>query len=230
MPNFSIEIKGNHFKLSVVHAYDSEPEILRQALQKKIEQAPEYLKNAPVVINVSRLGNEANWYKLQQAILSTGLRIIGVSGCKNNNIKRMVIKSGVPLLYEDNIIKKKRQSIVNILSQKNFFKKTLIVNDPIRSGQQVYARSSDLIIVNNVSTGAEIIADGNIHIYGMMRGRVLAGANGDKESQIFCTRFAAELVSIAGEYLILEQISSNFISKAVSFQLKEGVISIKMLL
>ncbi len=63
--------------------------------------------------------------------------------------------------------------------------KTRIVNTPVRSGQQIYARNADLIVTSSVSAGAELVADGNIHIYGMMRGRALAGASGDRECQIF---------------------------------------------
>ncbi len=91
--------------------------------------------------------------------------------------------------------------------------KTRIVNTPVRSGQQIYARDADLIVTNSVSAGAELVADGNIHIYGMMRGRALAGASGDRDCQIFCTNLAAELVSIAGEYWIMDQIPEEFLVK-----------------
>lgn len=63
--------------------------------------------------------------------------------------------------------------------------KTRLINVPVRSGQRIYAPQCDLIVTNHVSAGAELIADGNIHVYGMMRGRALAGASGDREAQIF---------------------------------------------
>ncbi|HXC89842.1 MAG TPA: septum site-determining protein MinC [Stellaceae bacterium] len=83
--------------------------------------------------------------------------------------------------------------------------KSLLVTHPVRSGTQIYARGADLVVTAAVSPGAEIMADGNIHVYGPLRGRALAGASGDAEARIFCSRFEAELVSIAGRYLVSEQ-------------------------
>jgi septum site-determining protein MinC len=83
--------------------------------------------------------------------------------------------------------------------------KTLLVTQPVRSGSQIYARGADLVVTAAVSPGAELMADGNIHVYGVLRGRALAGASGDAEARIFCSRFEAELVSIAGHYLVSEQ-------------------------
>lgn len=80
----------------------------------------------------------------------------------------------------------------------------LIIDRPLRSGQQVYARGGDLIILAAVNPGAEVIADGNIHVYAPLRGRALAGARGNAEARILTTVFAAELVSIAGIYRTFE--------------------------
>lgn len=83
---------------------------------------------------------------------------------------------------------------------------TKLIHKPIRAGTRVYAKDSDLIILAAVNSGAEIIADGNIHVYGPLRGRALAGASGDKEARIFCKTLEAELVSIAGHYWVKENI------------------------
>ena len=83
--------------------------------------------------------------------------------------------------------------------------KTRLITQPVRSGTQIYARGADLVVTAPVSPGAEIIADGNIHVYGALRGRALAGAGGDLDARIFCDRFEAELISIAGHYLVSEQ-------------------------
>lgn len=77
---------------------------------------------------------------------------------------------------------------------------TVVLDHPLRSGQQMYARGSDLVVLAAVNAGAEVIADGSIHIYAPLRGRALAGASGSTEARIFTTRFEAELVSIAGVY------------------------------
>ena len=80
-----------------------------------------------------------------------------------------------------------------------------MINTPVRSGQQIYAEGVDLIIAASVSNGAEVIADGHIHIYGTLRGRALAGASGDKKAMIFCRHLQPEMVSIAGQYRLYDE-------------------------
>lgn len=81
---------------------------------------------------------------------------------------------------------------------------TLVVRGPLRSGQRVYARQSDLIVMGVVSRGAEVIADGNIHVYGPLRGKAMAGARGDTAARIFTTGLDAELVAVAGIYRVID--------------------------
>lgn len=86
---------------------------------------------------------------------------------------------------------------------------TKMVYTPVRSGQQIYAKDGDLIVLAAVSPGAEILADGNIHVYGPLRGRALAGINGNTKARIFCQSLEAELVSIAGQYKISEDLQQQ---------------------
>ncbi|HQV72219.1 MAG: septum site-determining protein MinC [Xanthomonadales bacterium] len=88
-------------------------------------------------------------------------------------------------------------------------------DSPVRSGQQVYARGSDLVVTKLVANGAEVIADGSIHIYGALRGRALAGAQGDESARIYCQEFHAELVSIAGRYRVFEDLPQDLRGKPV---------------
>lgn len=90
----------------------------------------------------------------------------------------------------------------------------------VRSGQQVYARGSDLTVVGNVGTGAEVIADGNIHIYGSLRGRALAGASGDPQARVFCREFHAELVAVAGSYRVLDDAPASVRGQALAIRLE----------
>lgn len=82
---------------------------------------------------------------------------------------------------------------------------TMFVDRPLRSGQQIYARGTDLVLLGGVSPGAEVIADGSIHCYGPLRGRALAGAQGDQAARIVASNFGPELVSIAGVYRTFER-------------------------
>ncbi|MGK3113005.1 septum site-determining protein MinC [Candidatus Pantoea formicae] len=231
MSQTPIEFKGSSFTLSVVHLHHSQPEVIRQALQDKINQAPAFLQNAPVVLNVSALNGDINWKQMQQAVSATGLRIVGVSGCKDDALKKMIARAGLPVLTEGKENRKRAEEpVVEVAPPAaETASKTRIISTPVRSGQQIYARNADLIVTNSVSAGAELVADGNIHIYGMMRGRALAGASGERDSQIFCTNLAAELVSIAGEYWIMDQIPAEFFGKAARLCLKDGALTIQTL-
>ncbi len=104
---------------------------------------------------------------------------------------------------------------------------TKVITTPIRSGQQIYAANCDLIILSSVSAGAEVLADGNIHIYGALRGRALAGIKGNTNARIFCSSQEAELISIAGEFMVDENLRKDHWKQAVQIKLIDNKISIE---
>ena len=101
-----------------------------------------------------------------------------------------------------------------------------LITTPVRSGTQIYARGTDLIVTASVSPGAELVADGNIHVYGPLRGRALAGASGDTDARIFCSRLEAELVSIAGTYLVSDQLPPEQRGLAVQIALVDDRLTV----
>lgn len=106
---------------------------------------------------------------------------------------------------------------------------TLIVDKPLRSGQQVYAKG-DLVVLGLVSYGAEVIAEGNIHIYAPLRGRALAGVHGNHDARIFCTCLEPELISIAGIYRTTENpLPADVIGKSVQIRLSDEKLMIEPL-
>jgi len=229
MSNTPIELKGSSFTLSVVHLHEAKPEVIRQALEDKIAQAPAFLKHAPVVINVSDLEAPINWQQLQQAVLATGLRIVGISGCKDAALKAEIDEAGLPLLTEGKDKAPRAEPPAPPELPVTPVTKTRLIDLPVRSGQRIYAPNCDLIVTNHVSAGAELIADGNIHIYGSMRGRALAGASGDRDAQIFCTHLEAELVSIAGVYWLSDNIPAEFYGKAARLRLADNALTVQPL-
>jgi septum site-determining protein MinC len=100
---------------------------------------------------------------------------------------------------------------------------------PVRSGQQVYAQDRDLTVCATVGAGAEVIADGSIHVYGALRGRALAGAGGQASARIFCREFRAELVAVAGHYKVLEEIPPQMLGAAVQIWLENDKLRIEQL-
>jgi len=104
---------------------------------------------------------------------------------------------------------------------------SLLIESPVRSGQSLF-HEGDVTVIGSVSSGAEIVASGSIHIYGTLRGRVLAGADGNAKAHIFCRRLEAELIAIDGYYRMADDISS-FHGKAVHAWLDDGALTIKAL-
>lgn len=99
---------------------------------------------------------------------------------------------------------------------------TRTIYQPIRSGQQLYARGGDMVVLAAVNAGAEVVADGNIHVYAALRGRALAGIHGDPRARIFCSSFEAELVSVAGHYRVFEdKVPAELYRKAVQIYLND---------
>lgn len=106
---------------------------------------------------------------------------------------------------------------------------TRIITEPVRSGQQIYAEGADLIVTQLVSPGAEVIADGCIHVYGTLRGRAMAGARGDTEARIFCRKMEADLLAVAGVYAVADQMQGALRGQAVQASLAQGKLKIERL-
>lgn len=106
---------------------------------------------------------------------------------------------------------------------------TLVVRQPVRSGQKVYARGGDLIVMSSVSTGAEVLADGHVHVYGTLRGRAIAGASGREDARIFCQDLRADLIAIAGFYMTNDDLSEDIRDSAVQICLHQEQLRIEPL-
>jgi septum site-determining protein MinC len=106
---------------------------------------------------------------------------------------------------------------------------TVVVSEPVRAGQQIYAEDGDLIALAPVSPGAEVAADGHVHIYSKLQGRAHAGVKGDPDSRIFCHKLGAQLVSVAGVWLVNEDIDARFLGKRVQIYSSDGAIVVEPL-
>ncbi|ATF09073.1 septum site-determining protein MinC [Candidatus Enterovibrio altilux] len=213
------ELKGSSFTLSVLHLLDDDLTSAMNMLSKKVSQAPAFFDGAPVIVDISRLHRQPNFDVLKATIAQSGMLVVGITGCKQNKIREATKKAGLAIVVPA------KQSRINDPIQTP----TKVITTPIRSGQQVYAKNADLVILNHVNAGAEIIADGSIHIYGILRGRVIAGASGQKEAHIFCQNLQSELVAIAGTYWLSETISEEYASRPVTISLQNNSLNIKPL-
>src|SRR5262249_53557514 len=106
---------------------------------------------------------------------------------------------------------------------------SLLIETPIRSGQSIAFPAGDVIVLGSVSSGAEIVAGGSIHVYGALRGRAMAGSTGNTRARIFCSRNEAELISIDGYYRTAEQMDAHLRGRPTQCRLQDRVLSIEAL-
>ncbi|CAL4321596.1 septum site-determining protein MinC [Buchnera aphidicola] len=219
-----IKLKGSIFTTLVLYLNSNKINIINYFLKQEIKKSPEFFKNAPIIINLSLLPKYSNWNEIQELIISYGLKIIGIVGCHDFYLKNIIQKSGLPIFSNTkNLVEKKKKN-----SKKKFYK-SIFYENTIHSGQTIYSKKSDLIIINNVNEGAELISDGNIHVYGKLCGRALAGAHGDRTRRIFCTNLCSELLSISGEYCLMDAIPKKIFNKSAQVIYKNGMVKIKKL-
>jgi septum site-determining protein MinC len=105
----------------------------------------------------------------------------------------------------------------------------MVIREPVRSGQLIYAEKSDLIVVAPVNPGAQLVADGNIHVYAPLRGRAVAGAKGFTEASIFCQKLEAELIAISGAYVTFDDIPQDRLGKPAQVFVRNGECVIRPL-
>lgn len=207
----SMLLKADFFPLTVIQLNTPSISDLQQELKTTTEKAPLYFSNTPIVIDISNLDETEKQSINLEAICLTlsehNMIPVGVRGLKKSD--QDTIKSlGLALFSKHTTTTAKPNNTTKKTPPPNeTYNPTKIITKAVRSGTQVYAENSDLIIMAAVNAGAECIADGNIHIYGPLRGRALAGAKGNTNANIFCEKLDAELISIAGRYLVKENIS-----------------------
>lgn len=208
------QLKGSLFTLTVLQLIEANYEIFTEQLEAMVAQAPKFFHNTPVVIDLQKLADPSqsiDMGRLLQELRQHGLIPIGLRGGLPEH-QVAAISVGLAILPEtkpDSIQgAAKTQNSVATPRTVTLHQTSKLITQQVRSGQQVYAKGGDLIILAPVSPGAELLADGNIHVYGPLRGRALAGISGDQGARIFCHRLEAELVSIAGHYWVKEDLKN----------------------
>lgn len=228
------QLKADFFPITVVKI--SEPEIARikEALIDTISKAPKYLHQAPIVIDLrampADLQNLLDIKQLYQIFRDNHVIPVGIRGA-DSSLHQAIQGCGMAVMTRRDVsIAEGHQT--SPAPKKEAAPKApgtaKVLNRPARSGTQVYARGTDLVALTAINPGAEVLADGNIHVYGPLRGRALAGANGNKNAHIFCQSLEAELISIAGVYLTKDNIKFPKIKKSmIHIFLKDDKIQIE---
>lgn len=215
----SLELKGSSFTLSVLHINHVDLDKVTVELDSKLAIAPQFFIGAPLVVNLGAItAPDYNLAALKDLLTSRQLVIVGVTQA-TPEIALIAKQLGLAQ------IKSGKQTS----NQPQLPKTTKIIKQNVRSGQQVYAKNGDLVVVGTVGNGAELIADGSIHVYGPLRGKAMAGASGDKHAVIIAKSIEAELVSIAGQYWLTENIQANSTTKSGCIRLDGESLAIEAL-
>jgi septum site-determining protein MinC len=195
----------------------------------RVQQAPGFFRHTPVVIDLSQLedtGAELDFALLVGLMRGYGLVPVAVQGGTPQQQEKAEFLE-LAILSNNKPIKSSSEAQPNRPRSTPTSSLAKLVSRPIRSGQRVYAAGRDLIVTAPVSSGAEVIADGNIHIYGALRGRALAGVRGNREARIFCLKHQAELVAIAGQYRVSEQLEASHADAPTQIYLSEKKLLIE---
>lgn len=233
MSDQSLELKGSLFPLSVLFCQDLSVDTLRQQLQQKLAQAPGFFVQAPVVINVEQLEQAPDFAAIKQLFIELQLVLVGVCGA-SNELKKAAHAHGLASLQLSKNNKptetaKPQAAPAAPATPQVITAENRLIEGNIRSGQQIYVKGADLIVRGTVGAGAEVIADGNIHIYGSLRGKAIAGAGGDASKKIYCYNMQPELISIAGNYWLSDNLQGPFWGKAVCIGLQDGQLALSEL-
>lgn len=206
MEHQTFQFKTSFAPCTVLQLLDYNIDNLQTEIAEAISHAPKFFSGSPVVIDLEKVSHltQIDFVKLKQVLIANQLIPIGVRG-GNKDQHLLAAQNDLPML---SIGKLSHFESPKVEAPKPTDTQTKLVTVPVRSGMQVYAKAADLIVTTQVSAGAELLADGNIHVYGPLRGRALAGVQGNSQARIFCCKLEAELVSIAGYYLTKEDMQT----------------------
>lgn len=233
----ALEMEGMVTTLTVLCVLSGDLEALRQSLRAKVRQMPGFFHEAPVALDFSAVD-------AADAPLAPGPELNAVMGIlreehlipvavRNASAERQAAAETLGLACLRGSARsaqprsaESRAGRSMAASELEQAAPTLMLRQPVRGGQVVYAERSDVVVVSSVNSGGELIADGNIHVYGALRGRALAGAHGDTSARIFCASLQADLVSIAGTYLRADELPDAYRGKPAQIYLEGDALMV----
>ncbi len=194
----SFQLKATRLTLTQLELYEYDYDQFNRQMSKNLKQAPHFFNQTPVVITLEKVRNsdkKIDFIELTQMCQEYGVFPIAVRG-GTEEMQLAALVAGLPTLPNQSSVKasddaQTEKSANNSEPAKQEMRPSKVIHKPVRSGQQIYAAGCDLIILGPVSTGAEVLSDGNIHIYATLRGRALAGIRGNKDTHIFCQQLEA---------------------------------------
>ncbi|GFD89899.1 putative septum site-determining protein MinC [Tenacibaculum sp. KUL152] len=248
MTETCFRMKGTTLTSIVLEVVDFEPDIFESQLSQKVASAPQFFTRSSLILHIVKPLSATEFELLVALCRRLQLQPMAVKG-EVGELRPIINDLGLADVsqskFTDSALKSQRVDVANQGDTKKnsqetsdkiapqvakpqvaLLKPAKVVARPVRSGQQVYAEGSDLIVTASVSEGAELLADGNIHVYGTLRGRALAGVKGNTQARVYCQALDAELISIAGQFIMHESVKGDCWKKPAQVYLEEETLRI----
>jgi septum site-determining protein MinC len=206
--NSAFQFKASFSPCLIIEIHHHDLHAITKQLHETAQTSPQFFSGSPVVIDLDKLhtSKDLAFTDIKSLLQQQGLIPIGIRG-GNSELQEAARLADLPLVNIGKVATKEKPA-PKAVTQNSTPANTRIITQPIRSGMQIYAKDSDLIVTTQVSPGAELMAHGHIHVYGALRGRALAGVHGNTEARIFCRTLDAELIAIAGFYLTRDELAA----------------------
>lgn len=205
-----VALKGSSLTVTRIQVLSKDVATVYSQVKERSELLPGFFSKATVVFELydAHLPAPEDFKSLVENIISLGMNPVGVVA--ESDVSDVISLSGMFQL-PDKVLGRSggRREIAESAAPLPVvapFSSAMVVEGAVRSGQQIYAKGQDLIVKGNVNNGAEVLADGHIHVYGKLRGKVFAGVSGKEDSVIYANKFSPELVCIAGVYSLADDV------------------------
>jgi septum site-determining protein MinC len=216
------EIRFGQVGLAQVRLRTIDAAALHDELAARLAAAPQMFERTAVCLDLNALEAEPQAGEIRavlDAIRRAGMLPVGLAH-GTSAVDALARALDLPVLTQFRAQARSAPAAVEpkkpvVVEPAEFSNPTLMHHQPVRSGQRVYARHRDLVVTSVVGAGAEVMADGCVHIYGALRGRAAAGARGEVTARVFCQEFHAELISIAGVFRVFETIPPELAGQPV---------------
>ena len=235
------ELKGGLFTLTALKLPCDDVAALRVWLAKRVAQAPAFFAGAPLVVDCARLAAVGDLAAVCRAVRDVGMHPVAVISERAEVVEqagRLALSCLKPARKSKLAASRAAaaddhggavapsaevdSSETASAPAADGYRAPLVVTRPVRSGQQLYARGGDLIVIGSVNRDAEVVADGHIHVYGNLNGKAIAGARGSAQARIFAVSFDAQLVAVAGVYMTLDDAHAALRGQAAQVCLTDG--------
>jgi septum site-determining protein MinC len=248
----AFDLKGVMSSTTVMRLRSRDLGLIERQLRNRVTQFPQFFENAPMVVDFAGLQGKSDGIALAalaRMLRARGVVPVGVTNLADGSHEE-AIAAGLGIIkptgpaglrleeQEEEAARKVGPTPVAVNDGPTIpnaamaapeparpifaHRPPMVVRQPVRSGQEIYARGTDLIVLAAVNPGAQVIADGHVHVYAPLRGRAIAGAAGFPEARIFCQKLQAELICIAGAYMLADDLPADRLGRAVQVFIEHG--------